>query len=33
LKVDSTISNEQFEHLFKRIESYAATFEELAVQI
>ena len=33
LKMDGTISNEQFEHLFKRIESYAATFEELAVQI
>lgn len=33
LKMNGTISNEQFEHLFKRIESYAATFEELAVQI
>ena len=33
LKMNGTISNEQFEHLFKRIESYAVTFEELAVQI
>jgi hypothetical protein len=33
LKMNNTITNEQFEHLFKRIESYADTFEELAVQI
>ena len=33
LKMNGTITNEQFEHLFKRIDSYAATFEELAVQI
>ena len=33
LKMNGTISAEQYEHLFKRLESYAATFEELAVQI
>jgi hypothetical protein len=33
LQMNGTISSEQFEHLFKRIESYATTFEELAVQI
>ena len=33
LKMNGSITKEQFEHLFERIESYAATFEELAVQI
>ena len=33
LKMNNTITHEQFDHLFKRIESYADTFDELAVQI
>lgn len=33
LKMNNTITDEQFKHLFDRIESYADTFDELAVQI
>ncbi len=33
LKMNGSITGRQFEHLFERIESYAAAFEELAIQI
>ena len=33
LKVNSTATPEQFQHLLRRIESYAETFDELSVQI
>jgi len=33
LKINNTVTGEQLEHFFQRMESYAATFEELAVKI